>query len=87
MIDKSSKNPGMDCPSIYQITVNGHLADQWAAWFNGTIISLEHSLEGKTHTVLTCKVRDQAELLGILNRLNSLNLPLLHVNFVRAEGE
>jgi hypothetical protein len=69
----------MDSPAIYQITIKGKLSDHWADWFNGTMISNEYNSEGKPHTVLICKVRDQAELLGILNKLNSLNLPLLQV--------
>ena len=74
---------GMTSPAIYQIIVIGKLDEHWADWFNGTNVLFEHNLEGKPHTTLTCKVRDQAELLGILNRLNSLNLPLLQVSPVR----
>ena len=74
---------GMTSSAIYQITVIGKLDTYWVDWFNGTIVLLENSLEGNPHTTLTSKVRDQAELLGILNRLNSLNLPLLQVSPVR----
>jgi len=74
---------GMTSPAIYQITMKGKLDEHWTDWFNGTKINLEHNLEGIPHTTLTCRVRDQSELLGILNRLNSLNLPLLQVIYVR----
>jgi len=82
MDSESSNKIGMTSPASYQINVKGKLDTHWADWFNGTNILLDHSPEGKPHTTLTCQVRDQAELLGILNQLNSLNLPLLQVSLV-----
>ena len=79
---ESQKEPGMTTSSIYQIIVKGMLSEHWTDWFNGTLIHFENNVEGKPHTELTCKVRDQSELLGILNRLSSLNLPLLPVIFI-----
>ena len=74
---------GMTTPALYRIIVKGKLDECWADWFDGTNILIEHSLDRNPDTALTCKVRDQAELFGILNRLNSLNLPLLQVSLVR----
>jgi hypothetical protein len=82
MNSKSQKEPGMTTQAIYQITVKGKLTDNWSDWFNGTVIDTELGQEGCSHTTLTCRVRDQAELLGILNRLNSFNLPLVRVIFL-----
>jgi hypothetical protein len=79
---KTPSNPGMSSPAIYQITVQGRLDDHWADWFNETEISIEQHPDGKQHTRLTCRVRDQAELFGILNQLNSLNLPLIGVALI-----
>jgi len=75
--------PGMASSATYQIIAKGKLAEGWAEWFNGSIIQIEHSSEGNPHTILICHVKDQAHLLGILNRLNSLNLPLLQVNLTK----
>jgi len=87
-MDKQSKEePGMASSATYQITAKGKLAEHWTEWFNRSIIKIEHSTEGKPHTILTCHVKDQAQLLGILNRLNSLNLPLLQVVFIKTEGK
>jgi hypothetical protein len=69
----------MASPATYQITVIGKLPDHWEAWFTKTTIRVEHGSEGSPHTCLTCQVIDQSELLGILNRLNNLNLPLQQV--------
>ena len=86
MKNETSKEPGMASPATYQITTKGKLADHWAEWFNGSIIQTEHSPAGNSHTIMTCHVKDQAHLLGILNRLNSLNLPLLQVALIGIEG-
>ena len=87
MDKQTPKEPGMASPATYQITTRGKLDQQWAEWFNGSLIQIEHSTAGHPHTILTCQVKDQAQLLGILNRLNSLNLPLLQVAFIRVEGK
>ena len=87
-MDNHPKNElGMASQATYQITAKGKLDQQWAEWFNGSLIQIEHSTEGNPRTILTCHVKDQAQLLGILNRLNSLNLPLLQVAFIRVEGK
>jgi hypothetical protein len=87
MTHKSTTEPSLSSPATYQITITGKLEQHWAEWFNGTLINLEHSRPESPHTILTCRVRDQAELYGILNRLNSLNLVLLQVMFIQIKGE
>ena len=65
--------------STYKITVNGALPEDWADWFNGMLIDIEHPKGINPQTILTCKIRDQAELNGILNWLHSMNLRLVKV--------
>jgi hypothetical protein len=74
------KEPGMATRAAYQITIIGKLPDFWEAWFSGTTTHEEQDPAGSIHTHMTCRGIDQAELLGILIRLNNLNLPLLQVN-------
>ena len=69
----------MASQASYSITIRGKLDERWGDWFNGTLRRSEEVNKGCPCTILTCRVRDQAELLGILNQLNSLNLPLLEV--------
>ena len=85
MENESSIAPGMASPATYQITTKGKLAESWVDWFNGSILRIEYSTKGNPHTVLTCHIKDQSHLLGILNRLNSLNLPLLEVVLIPEE--
>lgn len=87
MNTEATIEPGLSSPATYQITIRGKLDQHWAEWFNGTLINIEHNHIGGPHTILTCQVRDQAELYGILNRLNNLNLILLQVSHIHKEGE
>ena len=64
---------------IYQITLKGKLDTHWEEWFNGTIVSMTYDSQDSSKTILTLQVRDQSELLGILNYIHGLNLSLLQV--------
>ena len=79
MIDK--RLPGSAKPScpLYQITVRGALKENWQDWFNGMLIATERKANSNTITALTCKVRDQAELIGIINWLHNMNLVIENV--------
>ena len=72
MSDK--RNP--DQPIIYQINIEGHLDDRWAAWFENASISLEENGD----TLITCPVVDQAALHGLLKKVRDLGMPLLSIN-------
>jgi hypothetical protein len=59
----------------YEIRVVGALSARWAAWFAG--LDVARSATGET--TLTGRLRDQAELHGVLARLRDLGLPLIAV--------
>ena len=59
----------------YRIRVRGHLDRGWAASFAG--LALAHRRDGTT--LLRGPVADQAALLGLLQRLGGLGLPILEV--------
>ena len=85
MVDEEKENISMTDRANYQIVVKGKLDERWSDWFNGGTHKSELTRQGCSCTVLACKVRDQSELIGILNRLSSLNLPLLEVKWVATE--
>jgi hypothetical protein len=85
MENNTSEELSMASPACYAVIVKGNLPSHWAEWFNGSTIQLASRPAGEPHTVLTCRVKDQAELLGILNQLNNLNLPLLGVMLLQEE--
>jgi hypothetical protein len=59
----------------YEIRLQGHLDNRWAAWFDG--LSLSHESDGST--VLCGPVVDQAALHGLLQRVRDTGLPLISV--------
>ena len=59
----------------YAIRVKGHLADRWAAWFDG--MTLTRRPDGTT--VLDGPVADQSALHGLLRKVSDLGLPLVSV--------
>ena len=80
-------DPGEPSSLRYQITVKGALIENWADWFNGMLISTEHNSDRDLLTTLTCQVRDQAELIGIINWLHNMNLILEQVHIVQPRSE
>ena len=65
-------------PRIYEIEVQGRIGERWADWFDDLAVDARDGAEGPV-TTLTGSVADQAALLGLLQRLYTLGLPLLLV--------
>jgi hypothetical protein len=83
------KPPSAECcgaaasPGVYRIRVAGHLDHTWAEWLGAAKAEVIESGE----TILTVHVADQAALMGILDKLNRLNLRLLSINPGPSGGE
>ncbi len=65
----------MNQPWMYQIRVEGHLAESWSDWFEGLAILNDPTGE----MVLSGPLMDQAALFGVLNKIQALNLTLISV--------
>ena len=65
----------------FEIHVKGHLNKEWSDWLEG----LEIKLLDDGEMILSGFIVDQAALMGILNKLNRLNLTLLSVNEVKSK--
>ncbi|HEV7663108.1 MAG TPA: hypothetical protein VGQ62_06200 [Chloroflexota bacterium] len=65
-------------PERYEIRLQGHIENRWAAWFDG--LSLTQESDGTT--VLSGPVIDQAALHGLLSKVRDLGLPLIAVTQV-----
>ena len=72
-------------PATYRIGVQGVLEKRWADRLGAMRISIEEPREAASTTVLMGRVRDQAELIGILNSLYGLHLPILSVEILEIE--
>jgi hypothetical protein len=57
----------------YEIRIEGHLRQGWAAWFDG----LDLTDGGDGTTVICGPVADQAALHGLLQKLRDLGIPLV----------
>ena len=69
-------------PATYRIQIQGVLDESWADHFGGLTITPPRSVERGLPTVLTGQVLDQVMLLGILNRLCDLGLPIRSVEWL-----
>lgn len=66
---------GMDTPRVYEIRVEGHLAEHWSDWFEG--LEVRNGPDGEA--TLTGPLTDQSALFGVLARVRDLNLVLISV--------
>jgi hypothetical protein len=64
---------------VYEIHVKGHLNSQWSDWLEDMQVKLLDNGE----MILYGPIVDQAALVGVLNKLNRLNLAILSVNEVK----
>jgi hypothetical protein len=71
-----STNPQRRC---FEIQVKGQLDESWSDWLGG----LEVRLVDNGEMVLSGYIVDQAALMGILNKIYSLNLTILSVSEIR----
>jgi hypothetical protein len=72
-------------PVTYRIEVEGHLAESSSDCLAGMRITVGERLDQTTMTTLVGRLRDQAELSGVLNSLYDLRLPILKVEVVKGE--
>jgi hypothetical protein len=80
MTSKNNENkvrlPSDTHRGFFEIHVKGHLDKSWSDWLEG----LDMELLNNGEMILSGYIGDQAALMGILNKLYSLNLTLLSVN-------
>ncbi len=69
----------MDQPALYRIQVQGCIGEQRSDWFNGMEIALDAGGDNPPVTTLVGTVADQAALLGLLQIMYLLGLPILLV--------
>ena len=65
----------MQSSVIYIIRIQGSLDEGWSDWFDG--MSIQPDPSGQTS--IAGPVRDQAALVGLINRIHDLGLVLISV--------
>jgi hypothetical protein len=74
-------------PAVFAIRIQGEIGEDWAGYFGARAISRELGQADFPVTVLTTEPVDQAGLIGLINHVNMLGLPLVSVECVSAPEE
>ena len=82
---KGMKCHPFDKPGIYRIRIVGHLEESWADRLGGMRIEESSRGDQGSNTTLVGRIRDQAELVGVLNTLYELHLTLLSVEYLNSD--
>ena len=82
---ESRKSFTFDRPGNYRIRVQGYLNDSWSDRLGGMRITTSSQGDQGLVTTIVGRVRDQAELAGVLNTLYELHLTLLSVEYLNGE--
>jgi hypothetical protein len=76
---KQKKTLQLSSPARYRIRIQGYLDNTWAGQLGQLTFTNYLASKQPSETVITGQVKDQAELLWILERLYGLGFPLLTV--------
>ena len=74
-------------PATYRIEVEGVLDEIWTDSLAGMRISTRKRADQSTVMTLTGRLKDQAELSGVLNGLYELHLPILSVEILSEDND
>ena len=84
-MDQSSQKLNMYEPAVFRICIQGELDESWFDYFSAQSVSVEVDQDGQTVTVFISEPMDQGALVGLINRLNDLGLPLISVDPIQME--
>jgi len=79
---KGKKRLKIEDPATYRISVQGYLEDVWSDRLANMTITNDIREEQAPVSTLTGRVRDQAELVGVLNGLYELRMPILSMEIM-----
>jgi hypothetical protein len=65
--------------AVFCIRIEGKLSESWSEYFGAQSMSVEVDEAGLSSTTLISEPVDQAALIGMINHLNGLGLPLVSV--------
>lgn len=74
-------------PAVFCIRIQGTLSENWSEYFGAQSMSVEVDDAGLSSTTLISEPVDQAALVGMINRLNGLGLPVVSVECLSASIE
>jgi hypothetical protein len=74
-------------PAVFSIRINGQLSRSWSEYFSAQSMSVEVDEAGHSSTTLISEPVDQAALVGMINHLNGMGLPVVSVECVQTAVE
>ena len=74
-------------PAVFCIRIQGNLGESWLEYFGAQSVSVEVDEAGVSTTTLISEPVDQAALVGMINHLNGLGLPVVSVECLSASVE
>jgi len=77
----------LETPARYRICVQGRLREDLSDRLAGMRIKTTSEAGAGTVSVMEGRLQDQAELVGVLNSLYELHLPILSVRIQRSQTE
>jgi len=75
----------IDTPSKYRIIVQGCLEEVWSERLAGMTMTMSEPGEKAPFTTLVGQIRDQSELVGVLNGLYELRMPILSMEIINGD--
>ncbi len=73
-------------PVCYRIKVCGVIDERWFTYYGNMVLEKEEKGE-RPYTTIIGQVADQAALLGILNLLYDMQLPLVSIQYIPRKRE
>ena len=84
-MSQSYEKINMSKPTVFQICIQGELDESWSEYFSAQSVSIETDKTGNAVTVFMTEPMDQAALVGLVNHLNALGIPLISVEPFQVE--
>ena len=72
-------------PATYSILVQGALSQDWSAQLADMTITVTDRGGRSPHTILTGRIRDQAQLSGVLDALYNLHMSIIKVEKINEQ--
>lgn len=66
-------------PAVFRVCIQGELDESWFEYFGAQSASVEVDSVGNVETVIISEPMDQGTLVGLVNHLNALGIPLISV--------
>lgn len=66
-------------PAVFRIRIQGELDENWFEYFGAQSSSVEVDPADNIVTTIISEPMDQARLIGLVNHLNGLGIPLISV--------